>query len=635
VYDYNNILDSASVEKKSADELFSLYKNSGVTSLAVYDETAGKLMDNGFLLVYRGSDFMLSAPGNSDIRADHIYMQKADVKNGDAYFAEAKRNLGIYMPKDSFRVLDVNGKETLEVNASWERFIDMPIGVFKTSVKDAADRGFYVVLRPKNPPHVTKEEIDLFFETVDSCDKVSAVLFHGKEALGYSDLLDYTTEQLKKRKIPLVLIEAQNQLGFERQDGSVDMAKALDYNCVRLYAMSKEELIKLDAKEAASRFYISTIERNIRMDLFPSYKFALNGVSLSEVNAAYIADVAQRLEDHGFTIGKASVMEPYFPNPLLRALAAVGAVSLCVIVLGMLFPFLTKFLWLFEIAGIALTAGLFLLRGSLLPMQLLALGSAVCTPVCVVGLFLDYCVRKKEEATENVGWLHILIESAVLLWGMGFVCLIGACFVSAILGDITFFLEMNIYRGVKLTFVLPLILISIYYIQRFPFFGKVVASDTDFVAFVKKFCKMEIHLGLLAVLGVIGMAGIMFIGRSGNNGAPVPQFEVAFRRFLESIMYARPREKEFLFGHPAVLVSLVALYRKWPQVLHYFLIIAVTIGMGSMVETFAHMRSPFFLSFVRGLDGLALGTLSLIAAWLGCIILTKITKFFGERYGQE
>lgn len=42
VYDYNNILESASVESTSADELFSLYKRSGITSLAVYDETLKK-----------------------------------------------------------------------------------------------------------------------------------------------------------------------------------------------------------------------------------------------------------------------------------------------------------------------------------------------------------------------------------------------------------------------------------------------------------------------------------------------------------------------------------------------------------------------------------------------------------------
>ncbi len=116
--------------------------------------------------------------------------------------------------------------------------------------------------------------------------------------------------------------------------------------------------------------------------------------------------------------------------------------------------------------------------------------------------------------------------------------------------------------------------------------------------------------------------------------APVPAFEVALRRFLEDNMYARPREKEFLFGHPAVFMTLAALYRKWPQILHYFLIVAVTIGQGSMVETFAHMRSPFILSFIRGLDGLAAGTLAGLLAVVGLVILVRITEYFGERYGK-
>lgn len=133
------------------------------------------------------------------------------------------------------------------------------------------------------------------------------------------------------------------------------------------------------------------------------------------------------------------------------------------------------------------------------------------------------------------------------------------------------------------------------------------------VQFVKKFCSVQIKLGLLAGLGILAIVGYVFIGRSGNNGAPIPAFEIALRRFLEDTMYARPREKEFLFGHPAILLSLAALYRKWPQILHYLLILAVTIGQGSMVETFAHMRSPFILSFIRGLDGLAAGTLSMVA----------------------
>ena len=54
-----------------------------------------------------------------------------------------------------------------------------------------------------------------------------------------------------------------------------------------------------------------------------------------------------------------------------------------------------------------------------------------------------------------------------------------------------------------------------------------------------------------------------------------------------------------------------------------------------MIETFAHMRSPFILSLVRGLDGLAAGTGIMVLALLAVVVLLRITKFFGGRYGKE
>ncbi len=634
VYDYYNVIDSAVEEGKTADELFALYKKSGITSLAIYDETPEKLINHNFIRVYRGYDFHFRNPTVTGIEEEKMYIQPGSSTEGAAYFAELKHHLELIYGQEKVRELNANGVDTLEVAGNYSKFMTVPLGIFKETVKTAAQRDFYLVLRPANIPHASKEFIDTFFEAMDSSDKVSAVLFQGKEALGYKEHLDYVSNQLNQRHVPLVLIEAQNQLGFEPQAGLLDLAKKSNYDLVRLYAMSKDELIKINQKEASSRFYISDIERNIRMNLFPSYKFAADGKSLSETNASYIQGVTQRLENHGFTVGKASVMAPYFPSSALRSLAMMGALSLVVTTLLLLLPGLKKWSYYIEVLGLVGTQGLYWVLHMNLVLQLLALGAAVCTPVVVVTLFLNYCVKRKDMAFSEIGWGKLFLESVAILWGAGILSLMGAAFVSGLLGDIRYFLEMEIFRGVKATFVLPLVLISVVYIQKFPFFGKTVSSDKDFVSFVKKFCHIQIKLGLLVGLGLLAIVGFVFIGRSGNNGAPVPQFEIALRRFLEDMMYARPREKEFFFGHPAVLVSLAAFYRKWPQILHYFLIVAVTIGQGSMVETFAHMRSPFILSFIRGLDGLAAGTLSMVGALLAVMILVRITKFFGERYGK-
>ena len=60
---------------------------------------------------------------------------------------------------------------------------------------------------------------------------------------------------------------------------------------------------------------------------------------------------------------------------------------------------------------------------------------------------------------------------------------------------------------------------------------------------------------------------------------------------------------------------IMAWYRKWPAAIFFILSIIATIGQGSMVETFAHMRTPVFMSLMRGFDGALWGCI------IGCVIM--------------
>lgn len=71
---------------------------------------------------------------------------------------------------------------------------------------------------------------------------------------------------------------------------------------------------------------------------------------------------------------------------------------------------------------------------------------------CYRDVFIYGLLRaEKQSAFKNIGWGHLFIEAVLLLWGCGILSLIGAIYISGILSDIRFFLEMNIFRGVKLT----------------------------------------------------------------------------------------------------------------------------------------------------------------------------------------
>ena len=137
-----------------------------------------------------------------------------------------------------------------------------------------------------------------------------------------------------------------------------------------------------------------------------------------------------------------------------------------------------------------------------------------------------------------------------------------------------------------------------------------------------------IYVKSLVAFAFVALAGLIFVGRSGHTyGVPVPAAELKFRAFLEQLLYARPRSKELLIGHPAFMLAVMAFYRKWPNLLFYTLVIVATIGQGSLVETFAHIRTPIFMSFMRGLGGIILGAGIGLIALLGAHVLYNACSF--------
>ena len=190
VYDYNHIMESAVEEGKNPEELFALYRKSGITSLAVYDETPEKLINRNLIRVYRGYDFHFRNPGVTGIDAEKLYIQPSESAEGLRYFTEMKQHLQALYGKEKVNAFDAGGVETLEMEGNYSKFMTLPLGVFSETVKKVASHDFYVVLRPSNIPHASKEFIDTFFKAIDASDKVSAVLFQGKEVFGYKDYLD-------------------------------------------------------------------------------------------------------------------------------------------------------------------------------------------------------------------------------------------------------------------------------------------------------------------------------------------------------------------------------------------------------------------------------------------------------------
>ena len=356
-------------------------------------------------------------------------------------------------------------------------------------------------------------------------------------------------------------------------------------------------------------------------------------MSLMETNMKYFQETHDKLVAHGYTIGKAGTFAVYDASKVLRALVMLGVAAAVVLYLSLVIPRLnarTRYQYiLFVVFGLLAAVPVLMGNGSKIRV-VAALASANVFPAIAVIFQLDRVRAYKEKA--RIALPRLIVTAAIALFVTGALSYIGAAYLSASLADTQYFLEFNIFRGIKLTFVLPLILVGIAFLQRFDIFDGRMDDTEGVVEQLRRILDMPVKVKTLLVMLVVLVAGVVFVARSGHtSGMPVSQTELRFRAFLEQAFYARPRTKELMIGHPAFMLAVMAALRKWPTMVFFALVLVATIGQGSMVETFAHMRTPVYMSFMRGIGGLVLG------AGIGAVamILVELWQAIMARAGKK
>ena len=613
--DYEGLVELAEREGLPPEEVFRQAKEAGITSLAVYETTFKKLNVNGKATATPGSAILenyqsgaLTDPAwralvqDGTITGTKIYVTGHDAQT----FREVKEDLLRRLGADRVRSLQVGGTEVLEVKANYESFVKMNLGMPTDEMQAVNAAGFYVVARPSNYLAATKEDVAAVFKRLDGI-RVSEMIFSGSEVLGAPKSLQATIDELKARHITLGLIEDTTQLQFYKQDGLMEVAKGLDYQAARLYTVPKDEQPKLKLADIVERWANTDEERNIRVNLLRIYDKPSPNMTLLETNMKYFSDTRDLLQQKGFSFGPAGTFQHFYPSKYLRALMMLGVAAAVALYISLICPRLKpKYLYgLFVLFALGATVPMLLGNGTKIRV-LAALASANVFPALAVIWQLD---RIREiSARPGTSIAKVIVTAALALFVSGALSYVGAAYLSGSLADTEYLLEVNIFRGIKLTFVLPIILVAIAFLQRFDVFDGRMDDTEGVLNQLKKIMDMPVRIKTLLALFVVLVAGVIFVARSGHtSGMPVSGLELRFRAFLERAFYARPRSKELLIGHPAFMLAAMAWWRKWPTMVFFALVLVATIGQGSMVETFAHMRTPIYMSFMRGIGGIVLG----------------------------
>ena len=630
--DYEGLLELAAREGLPAEEVLAEAKAAGITSLAVYETTFKKFNENGKANAVKGADILaayhtgtLTDPRwrtlveDGKIVGTEIYV----VSHDPVTYAELKEDLLRRFGAARITVLTVGTDEVIAVKDLYEVFLKRNIGLPSDEMRAVNAAGFDVIARPSNYYDCTPDDVHAVFARMDGI-AVSAIVFSGPVTLGVPKALQTTIDEMRARRLSLGLIEGVTQLQFYKQQGMDEIAKGVGYDHVaRLYSIPLDELKKLKIDAAVERWETTDEERNIRINLLRIYEEPAPNMTLLETNMKYFADTRAALEAKGFKIGRAGMFASYEPSRVLRALVIMGVAAAGVLYLSLVIPALNRrrkvVLLCFAVAALISMMPILIGAGSKVRL-VAALASANLFPALAIVALLDL-LRTRRFPKDTPLW-RILVAGLVLLGITSALSMIGASYLSGALADTRYLLEFDIFRGIKLTFVLPMILVAAAFLQRFDIFDGQFDASAGVLGQLREIMGTPVRVGsLLGGLVLLGALVVLVLRSGHTSGMPVPGIELKMRAALEQLFYARPRTKEFLIGHPAFLLALYGAARQWKTWIIFGLVLAATIGQGSMVETFAHMRTPVEMSLVRGIGGVFLGgaigavLVALVAAW--------------------
>jgi len=112
---------------------------------------------------------------------------------------------------------------------------------------------------------------------------------------------------------------------------------------------------------------------------------------------------------------------------------------------------------------------------------------------------------------------------------------------------------------------------------------------------------------------VVGLAAVILVARSGNFGLPVLPVEERLRTLTGDLLVARPRTKEYLIGHPALMLAAAAAAVGWRLAVAPLAAVGA-IGQAGIINSFSHIHTPLLYTAWRTVNALVLGSILATAA---------------------
>ncbi|UCC69251.1 MAG: hypothetical protein JSV79_04875 [Armatimonadota bacterium] len=486
----------------------------------------------------------------------------------------------------------------IAVGAPMEQLEGVPVLLRPEDLRAARDAKLRVVARLLNFPAVSAEAIAAAAAEAQAAG-ARLVVFGEEEVLGYDGLLRETAEAFRRHALLYGFVEMAGQ------QGDTSLARRLSDRLVRVHSISDSDMLTISPEVAAARYARAARERNIRACYV---RLMVRGSrDPAATNASYVRGIANALRRDGFEIGPpAPLSAPTdWPPRLLRIVVALGLPAGLVLLVRRFVPVSAGWAWLMLAIVIAGGAGL----RAAAPGVMVAVGG-LAAAVVFPSLGLVWVLQAARGSGARSSLSRVIGGG---LWGLisaSAASAAGAMMIVGLYSRVPYLSGIYLFTGVKAAYLAPLALIAAAIIADVP--GRVEPL-------LLWWTRLRLRLGdffsrpvlvIEALAVVAALVAIAFaLSRTGNQPVVAPSgTEIKLRGALESLLAVRPRTKELLLGHPALMAAVALALRNRRTWLPLAAVLA-GVGQVSLVNTYCHLHTPLAISLVRTGLGLWIGAL--------------------------
>ena len=532
-----------------------------------------------------------------------------------------------------------------------EKLLDLRLGIWPGTVELIERHGYQIV-----PRTVTQKDMNgtKFAEAyIDVLKHYNAPYFmnNGDELVGYEsdEGWDLLVQYLNESGASVAMMEQNDQSQNQTWPGIEDLLNETGYRGIRVfnewaYIQNRYQYCGYEGpEEITNTFFRAIAERNckiifLKMILEPDSDVSWDA---DEKEWVYITDPAEyekmltdldtRLAPLGYTRGTVPAMEMEDPSVLLKVVQGIGTAALLVMLFDLFFFIGKRWRTILLVLGALGFAGLAVLKPAMFRLILSMSGGIVMPSLAAVGLCRVLMEKRRTEPQAKFGRVLGYTLGISVLTILTAFC--GSLLATSALSQLSYMIEMDLYRGVKIMQLIPIGLFILAYLLVYAY-EETGARDAvlahvgprgekgrvkRFNAYFAQVMKTPMQLGWFVAIVVIAVAAVFlllvfvyYIYRTGNS-TTTPETELAFRNFLENTLIARPRTKEMLIGWPMLMLFIWSL-RRGMKFLPMVFGMGMSIGLVSVVNTFLHIRTPFLLSLLRTGWGILFGLLIGLAA---------------------